>query len=137
MIIGTIALAIFANTYELACTLALPVVYTDILLLHNVPMAQSYLYLAIYNIIYVLPLILIVLVFVITLGRRKLSEYQGRILKLVSGVMMCSFGIVMVINPLLLKNIFSALGILISSIALTIICSLIWKYDNGKERSIS
>ena len=127
MIIGTIVLAIFANTYELACTLALPVVFTDFLIIHNVPPFQSYLYILLYNIIYVVPLIIIVLIFVITLGHRKMSEYQGRILKLVSGIMMFSFGVIMLFYPGLLKNVFIALGIILFSIILTIIISIIWR----------
>ena len=128
MIIATIVLAVFANTYELACTLALPVVYIDFLTnIYNVPIMQSYLYLILYNIIYVIPLIIIVLLFVVTLGRRKLSEHQGRILKLFSGVMMLSFGLVMLFNPSLLKNVFAALGILFISIVSTIVISFIWK----------
>ena len=127
MIIGTIVLAIFANTYELACTLALPVVFTDFLIIHNVPLLQAYLYILLYNIIYVIPLIIIVLLFVVTLGRRKLSEYQGRILKLTSGIMMFFFGLVMLFNPGLLKNVFAAVGIILISIVLTVVISFIWK----------
>jgi cytochrome c biogenesis protein CcdA len=136
MIVGTVVLAIFANTYELACTLALPVVFTDILIIHNVPLFHAYLYILLYNIIYVIPLIIIVLLFVVTLGRRKLSEYQGRILKLFSGIMMFSFGLVMLFNPGLLKNVFAALGIILISIVLTVVISFIWK-KLVKKRSSS
>jgi len=127
MILGTIALAIFANTYELACTLGLPVVFTNSLIIHNVPLMQSYLYILIYNIVYVIPLIVIVLIFVVTLGRRKISEYQGRVLKLVSGIMMLSFGLVLLIKPDLLKNVFAAIGIILISIISSLIISIIWK----------
>ena len=129
MIFATIVLAIFANTYELACTLALPVVYTDFLTnIYNIPLMESYLYLILYNLIYVIPLIIIVLLFVVTLGRRKLTEYQGRILKLVSGVMMFSFGLIMIFSPSSLKNVFIAISILIISIISTILINFIWKY---------
>lgn len=135
MIVGTVVLAIFANTYELACTLALPVVFTDFLIIHNVPLFHAYLYILLYNIIYVIPLIIIVLLFVMTLGRRKLSEYQGRTLKLVSGIMMFSFGLVMLFNPGLLKNVFAALGIILISIVLTFVISFTWKKIVKKHSS--
>lgn len=135
MIVGTVVLAIFANTYELACTLALPVVFTDILIIHNVPLFHAYLYILLYNVIYVIPLIIIVLIFVVTLGRRKLSEYQGRILKLFSGIMMFSFGLVMLFNPGLLKNVFAALSIILISIVLTVVISFIWKKIVKKRSS--
>ena len=130
MIIATIVLAVFANTYELACTFALPVVYNNFLTnIYNVPIIQSYLYLILYNIIYIIPLITMVVLFVVTLGRRKLSERQGRILKLFSGVMMLSFGLVMLSSPGLLKNVFAALGILFISIVSTVVISFIWKTE--------
>lgn len=36
---------------------------------------------------------------VVTLGRRKLQERGGRMLKLVSGVVMLSLGLVLVLRP--------------------------------------
>ena len=106
MIIATVVLAITVNTFELACTLGLPVVFTDILLIHDVPVFQSYLYILIYNIVYVIPLVIIVLIFVLTLGKRKLSEFQGRFRKLFSGVMMFSFGIVLLFLPSMFTDVF-------------------------------
>jgi len=42
--------------------------------------------------------------------------------------MMLSFGLVMLFSPGLLKNVFAALGILLISIASTVVISFIWKY---------
>ena len=108
MIIGTIALAIFANTYELFCTLGFPLLYTKILTMNNLPFLQYLIYIFFYNVVYVIPLIIIVAIFVITLGRRKLSEWQGRLLKLISGLMMFSLGLVLVFIPEFMSNVFSA-----------------------------
>jgi hypothetical protein len=127
MIAGTIILAITANTYELACTLGLPFVYIKFLELFEITGFQSYFYIFLYNLIYVIPLILIVSIFVITLGKRKLTEFQGRSLKLVSGLMMFSFGEVFLINPALLRNIFSVIIILFASIGFSLAISSIWK----------
>jgi len=127
VIIGTIVLAIFANTYELLCSLGFPLVYTTELASHNIGNLQYYLYLIFYNVIYVIPLIVLLLIFVIKLGGRKLTEWQGRILKLVSGIMMFSLGTVLLIHPELLKNVFAALGIILISIISTILISILWK----------
>ncbi len=108
MIVGTVALAIFANTYELFCTLGFPLLYTKILTMNNLSLIQYFMYIFFYNIVYVLPLIIIVGVFVVTLGRRKLSEWQGRLLKLISGMMMFSLGFVLVFIPEYMSNVFSA-----------------------------
>jgi len=62
--------------------------------------------------IYIIPLAVIVLFFSITLGSRKLTEWQGQVLKLISGLMMLSLGFVLLINPALFNNIFVAVGLL-------------------------
>ncbi len=72
------------------------------LTLNALPAPVYYGYLALYNLIYVLPLLAIVLVFSLTLGARKLTERQGRILKLLSGFMMLGLGLVMLSAPELL-----------------------------------
>ncbi len=53
LIVGTILLAVFVNLIELACTLGLPAIYTRILTLQNLPPLTYYLYLALYNIVYI------------------------------------------------------------------------------------
>jgi cytochrome c biogenesis protein CcdA/thiol-disulfide isomerase/thioredoxin len=99
LIIGTITLAFFANLIELLCSAGFPAIYTRILTLNALPSIQYYLYLVAYNIIYVIPLLVIVMVFVITMGRRKLNERQGRILKLISGALMLILGLLLLLKP--------------------------------------
>jgi hypothetical protein len=99
LLVGTLVLAVAANSYELLCTMGLPMVFTRILTLEQLPNLQYYAYLALYNLIYVLPLAVIVGLFVVTMGRRKLSESEGRFLKLLSGTMMGGLGLVLVLSP--------------------------------------
>jgi len=101
---GTVALALVANMYEFLCTAGLPMVFTRVLTLRKLDTAEYYLYLAFYNAVYVVPLAVIVVLFSVTLGARKLSEWQGRVLKLVSGLMMLAMGGLLLINPALLNN---------------------------------
>ena len=103
LILGTLALAVAANSYELLCTMGLPMVFTRILTLEQLPQLQYYGYLALYNLVYVIPLVVIVAVFVATMGRRKLSEAGGRFLKLLSGSMMGALGLALVFAPELLS----------------------------------
>jgi thiol-disulfide isomerase/thioredoxin len=112
MLMGTIVLAIAANSYELLCTAGFPMVFTRILTLQNLTTGQYYLYLVMYNFIYVIPLATIVAIFTVTLGSRKLTEWQGRKLKLLSGLMMFFLGLLLLIDPALLNNIFVAAGLL-------------------------
>jgi glutaredoxin-related protein len=99
VLVGTVLLALAANSYELLCTAGFPMVYTRVLTLNHLDPAAHYGYLALYNLIYVLPLLTIVLVFSFTLGVRKLTEAQGRVLKLLSGLMMFGLSLVMLLAP--------------------------------------
>lgn len=127
MIIGAAVLAIAANTYELLCTAGFPMVFTRILTLNNLSLFQYYMYLLLYNVIYVIPLLLIVIFFTISLGKRQLSESEGRFLKLLSGMMMLGLGLALIIKPSLLNDVFISIVILIGAIVLTLAISFISK----------
>ena len=128
LVLSTIILAISANTVELLCTFNLPFIYTGTILpQYKLGIIDNYFYLIFYNIIYVLPLLIIVLLMVITLGRWKLSEFQGRVLKLFSGIMILSLGLILLIDYKLLENVFSVIYLLIISVFISSILSIIWK----------
>ena len=135
LIIATIILALSANTVELLCSLNLPVIYTAILLSYNLDLFTSYIYLFIYNFVYVIPLMIIVGITVMTLGHWKLSEFQGRLLKLFSGVMIFSLGEILLLNPIMLSNVFMAIIILILSLGVTFIIYLISKKYNETSKN--
>ncbi|MBU1236512.1 MAG: hypothetical protein KJ634_10930 [Gammaproteobacteria bacterium] len=115
MLAATVLLAIAANFYELLCTAGFPMVYTRVLTLAEPSPAARYLYLALYNVIYVLPLAAIVIIFARSLGARKLSERQGRLLKLLSGIMMLELGALLLIAPD--RTASAATGILLIAVA--------------------
>ncbi|NOQ90822.1 MAG: hypothetical protein GQ549_07735 [Gammaproteobacteria bacterium] len=119
VIFATVILAIVANSYELLCTAGFPMVYTRILTLKSLSTESYYLYLLLYNLIYILPLLSIVILFTVKLGSRKLSEQEGMVLKLLSGVMMLMLGLLLVVAPQLLNNVAVAAAILISAIGIS------------------
>jgi len=119
MLAATVLLAMAANFYELLCTAGFPMVYTRLLTLYEPSPARHYLYLALYNAIYVLPLLAIVLAFVATMGARKLSEREGRLLKLLSGVMMLGLGVLLLVAPERLGHLGVAFGQLAGAGGLT------------------
>ncbi len=119
MLAATVLLAIAANFYELLCTAGFPMVYTRLLTMQVSDSTQHLLYLALYNVIYVLPMLLIVFAFVRTLGARKLSEREGRLLKLLSGLMMLELGILLLVAPEWLNNMAATLGLMLVAIGLT------------------
>lgn len=122
---GTTVLAILANFYELLCTAGFPMVYTRILTLDRVPILSSYLYLLFYNIIRVLPLFAIVVVFTITMGRKKLTEQHGRALKLISGLMMLGLSAMLLIDPRLLDSLAISLGLMAGSIGVSLLLTTV------------
>ena len=130
LLTGTVVLAAAANTYELLCTSGLPMVYTRILTLAQLPATTYYLYIAAYNVIYMIPLSAIVIVFTVTLGARKLTEEQGRALKLLSGLMMLGLGVVLVAAPALLDNLLTTIMLLAAAFALTaaaVVADRLWR----------
>lgn len=126
LLLGTTVLALAANSYELLCTAGFPMLYTRLLTLHALPTAVYYAYLAAYNGIYVTPLLLIVLFFAIKFGARKLRAEEGRILKLVSGVMMLLLGGLLVSAPELLGQVVVAVGLLLIALAITTLL-VVWE----------
>jgi thiol-disulfide isomerase/thioredoxin len=132
VVFATIILAIVANSYELLCTAGFPMVYTRILTLRSLSIESYYLYLLLYNLIYILPLLLIVVLFTAKLGSRKLSEQEGMVLKLLSGVMMLMLGVLLVAAPQLLNNVITAAVILLLAVIITWV---IVKTTNKKLKS--
>jgi uncharacterized membrane protein HdeD (DUF308 family) len=72
-------------------------------------------------VIYVLPLLAIVTVFTRTMGARKLSESEGRLLKLISGFMMLGFGLVLLVAPNLLTNALASIVLLAVAVGASLV----------------
>lgn len=130
LILATIGLSFFANLYEFLCTAGFPMVYTRILTLNELTDTQYYLYLALYNIIYVLPLFIIVMVISFTLGSKKLQQQEGRRLKLISGMMMLTLGGVLLVEPNLLNNLTVTISLMLLAIGSAVIMIVIDKQQN-------
>jgi len=128
---ATIALAVVANSYELLCTAGLPMVFTRVLTLNDLTTPAYYGYLAMYNVIYVIPLLAIVAAFVWTLGSRKLQPQEGRTLKLLSGTMMLGLGTVLLAAPELLERVGVAVGILAGAVLVTAIAAMVDRMIRG------
>jgi len=126
LVLGTLGLAVLVNLYELLCTLGFPMVYTRILTANGLSAGAYYGYLALYSAVYVIPLLIIVLVFGLTLGGRKLGEKEARGLKLLSGTMMLGLGILLLVSPGSLSNPLVALGVLVGAGLVTGIVSKVF-----------
>jgi hypothetical protein len=133
MLLGTVTLALAANSYELLCTAGFPVIYTRLLTLQDLPAPAHYAYLALYNLVYVLPLLAIVLLYVRTLGSRKLSEAEGRILKLVSGLMMLGLGAALLWAPRYLSRPEVAISLVLIAVLSGV---LAWWRERGRQNGV-
>ena len=96
---GAIVLAVLVNIVELLCTAGLPALYTNVLMMQGYSAAKNYAYLTLYAVAYMFDDSLMVLIAVVTLGRRKLQEKEGRWLKLISGMLIVALGITMIFKP--------------------------------------
>jgi hypothetical protein len=119
MLVATVLLAIAVNFYELLCTAGFPMVYTRLLTLADLTSGMRYAYLAAYNLIYVVPLTLVVLVIARSLGARKLTEREGRLLKLLSGLMMLELGGLLLLAPAQLNRPDVAVALLAGAVGVT------------------
>ncbi len=92
-IVATIVLGVLVQLVELMCTSGFPALFTRILTLRELDGASYYGYLVLYDIAYMLDDLLILAVGVVTLSQRRLQEKEGRMLKLLSGVVMLGLGV--------------------------------------------
>lgn len=99
MAASTVLLAFFVNLIELGCTIGLPAVFTRVLSLRGAGLADKYFYMTVYNAAYVVPLALIVSVFVCTMGRYRMAESHGKLLKGISGSLLLLLGLLMLLRP--------------------------------------
>mgnify|MGYP001006344085 CR=1 FL=1 len=103
IILGVIALAVSVNMIEMICSLGLPVIYTQILSLANLSTWQYYLYIALYNTLYMADDITIFLIAAITLNYVNLNHKYDRWMKLVGGVLVFALGLILILKPSLLS----------------------------------
>jgi cytochrome c biogenesis protein CcdA len=99
---GTLSLAFFVNLVEFGCTVGLPAVYTKVLADQGLSPGARYLYMILYNIAYMVPLLAVVLLFLLSFRKFQIQERHGRVLKVVSGTLMLTLGIILLVDPGLL-----------------------------------
>jgi len=100
LISSSIVLAAFASLVELPCTAGFPIIYAGILSGKFLSSSLSYyFYLLLYNLIYVLPLAVVILVFGFTFKGKQISKRHMQIIKFIGGLIMILLGIILLFNP--------------------------------------
>jgi hypothetical protein len=92
LVVGTAFFAVTVNLYEMICTVGFPWVYNTILKQNALSISSAVFYLLVYNVFYVVPLAIIVLLFAFTLGGEKFTKEKVKSVKLVSGFMILFMG---------------------------------------------
>lgn len=103
---SSILLAIFSSLVELPCTAGFPIIYTGILT--GTVLESSfmyYVYLLFYNMVYVLPLLVIITIFGYTFKGKQISKNTMALIKFIGGVVMILLGIILLFNPGLIAGL--------------------------------
>lgn len=125
---ATIVLAAGVSMVEFSCTAGFPVIWTNILTAQNVSGGLFVLLLLVYMIIYQLDEMIIFFSSVATLRVSRLEEKHGRLLKLISGMLMFTLSVVMLIDPSLLTDLSSSLIVFGVAFLITLAILLIHRY---------
>jgi glutaredoxin len=96
-IAGAIVLAILVQFVEFLCTSGFPALFTRILTLRDLPTSSYYGYMLLYNAAYMIDDIVVLSIGVTLLSRHRLQEKEGRVLKLISGVVMIGLAVYLAI----------------------------------------
>ena len=125
---ATIALAAGVSMVEFSCTAGFPVIWTNILTAQKISGVVFILLLILYMVIYQLDEMVIFFSSVATLKASRLEEKQGRVLKLISGMLMLTLSIIMLVNPALLNDLSSSMVIFGVAFLATLAIWLIHRY---------
>jgi hypothetical protein len=98
-IAGTVVLAVLVQLVELLCTSGLPALYTRILTLRQLDPWGYYGYILLYNVMYMADDVVLLAIGVVTLSQKRLQEKEGRLLKLLSGLVMLLLGLYLILVP--------------------------------------
>ena len=109
LIASSAALAVGVSFIEFSCTAGFPVIWSNLMVANNVSKTNFILLLALYMAIYLIDELVIFAFAAITMRASKMEEKHGRLLKLISGVIMFILGLVMAVNPAVMNNLNSSL----------------------------
>ncbi len=98
-LLGVIVLAFSVNLIELMCSLGLPVVYTEVLSMNNLTVAQYAICIFIYILFYLLDDLIIFIIAMKTLKIKAISNKYLKYSHLIGGLIMLALGILMIYKP--------------------------------------
>lgn len=127
----TAALAALVSLVELPCTAGFPVMWTNMVAQSGVGRGMFALLLGLYLLVFIVDELILFLLATATMRVRRLGESEGRVLKLVAGVLMLFLSVTMVIKPELMQDVTGALTVFLLSFATIAIILLIDRVRQG------
>lgn len=122
---ATAAMALGIALVELPCTTGFPLLWTNLLAAHEVTALMFAMLLGLYMLIYLADELFVFGTVVVTLKASKFEEKQGRILKLIGGMIMLALAITLLIDPGIMNDIGSSVLVfglaLLAAVALLVI----------------
>ena len=106
---ATIVVVAGVSLVEFSCTAGFPVMWSNLLNSQGVAVGGFIGLLLVYMLVYQLDELAIFFAAVTTLKASRLEDKHGRILKLVSGVLLLTLAVVMLIDPALMNNLGTSL----------------------------
>lgn len=98
-LLGVITLAISVNIVELACSAGLPLIFTEILSLNNLPRFLEIIYILVYVLFFLLDDLIIFLIAMITFKITGISNKYAKISKIIGGIILFIMGILLIFFP--------------------------------------
>ena len=135
LVTSTIILAAGVSFVELACTAGFPVLWSNIVAARGVSTVEFGLLLGLYMLVYQIDELIIFAVAVATMRVTKLQERQGRMLKLLSGMLMFSLAIVMLVAPSLLNDVRTSLIVFAAAAVATVLILVIDRHVRSRQRA--
>jgi thiol-disulfide isomerase/thioredoxin len=116
---ATIVMASGIALIELPCTAGFPVIWSGLVRAHDVSWLEFLALLGVYLLIYLGIELVIFGIAVVKLRIDRFQEHQGRMLKLVGGVIMVALAVVLIAAPEMMSQVGPAMGVFVFAFALT------------------
>lgn len=100
---GVIILAVSVNIIELACSAGLPILFAQILAMNDLSSAQTLFYNILYIVFFLIDDIIVFVIAMTTMKITGISNKYNKYAHLIGGIIMLLIGILMIINPSILK----------------------------------
>ncbi|MFT4260907.1 MAG: hypothetical protein ACMXX9_00560 [Candidatus Woesearchaeota archaeon] len=114
LIFSTIVMALGISIIELPCTAGLPLIWSGIIT--TTASSNFFWFLLLYLFVYLAIEIMILITVLITLKSFKMTEFKGRALKLIGGILIIALALILIIDSSLMYNMSYALLVVLGSI---------------------